>query len=663
MEKIITIHEIKKPVTIDRIKYTPILTEEGERILIKDDYPFPAGTVLRGTVAEDYDTIPLPLAGGLSASKKEDWIAYYRNHILSDAEPINLPPETQKAYVLYQKLQQVTTTKEGAFYFLNTFGPDSLVVQEKLETDPYWFYGYYHQQDWNNFRKINRQTEVDTFALRLSQCKSCIAYLLLSNEKQGNTWMHFDKVLDGINLVMQNDDHAPVSKELLFAILNEEERFYFDGEHVALQSAYDTEEEILRNVRLLQSVQPLFHEEVAFENHLCEEQRVAVDSIINGGNISILTGGPGTGKTTTIATILRYYIGTVPIALLAPTAKAVQRMRESLQEEFSTDELEGLQISTIHKFLGYGLPRFLQAQAISDANRIRLCIIDEMSMPDIYLFSKLLQSLDLGRCKMVLVGDKNQLPSIYAGNILTDLIQIGVPTYRLEVNHRSVKSIYDNGNLILNNNQEAAFTEDEHFLFLPEDRLQDVLQLVDFSREDVILLSPYRKPTNRYGQPIPGNTTDINTLVHQRRFGMDATGYQIGEKVMCMHNNYKANYFNGEVGFVLAKDSEGYSVDLGEEKTVRVSDIQDLDYAYASTVHKAQGSEYQEVYIYLPDNLPEGLLNRELLYTAVTRAKQKCTVLGSKETLYKIMQTSASCRRTFMSMRQEKLTGVSLERK
>lgn len=640
-----TIQSIKKPLFIKGKKYARIVDEYGDTVLLANAFPFSIGTVLSGKVCQEFSNVTPPELFGTGEAKKS-WMAYYEKRIMTNIQPCNISEEDKKRYEMYGRLRAFVTPS-SAMYFLNTFGgPDFLAAM--LEENPYWFHGHNHGLKEENFIAINKQQIVDTFELRLAQLKACICYFLSMNERKGHTWMSLDGLYDGVCYRMKQDGHLAPRKELLQAILNQCDQFYFDKQHVAYQTAYDTELEIMENVDLLLSIHSLFRETISFPSHLCEEQRMAVQGIVNDGNLSILTGGPGTGKTTTIATILRQYLGRMNICLLAPTGRAVQRMRESLTDEISEDEFGQLTIATIHKFLGYGQPKFRQIEAKNEASSIHLCIIDESSMADIYIMAELFRVLNLTTCKVILVGDKNQLPSVYAGNVLTDLIALGVPTYRLQENHRSVKSIYDNGQIVLAGDISVPFLEDTQFQFLPEDRLDEVIQSVDFSASDVILLSPYRKPYDINGNPIIGNVTDINEKIHQQYYSRN--GFCIGDKVICLKNNYAQGYFNGEVGYIRTMTEEGIFVQLDEERTVLVVDKAELDFAYASTVHKVQGSECRHVYLYLPQDMPQGLLNKELLYTAITRAKERVTILGDAKALYHAMQTSANQRKTFLAL-------------
>ena len=629
----------KKPqIHINGKAYQRVSDIDETIYLFAEEFPFAEGTTVEANPCDTFDSMDIPQSG---YDNLKEWMDYYKTRIVTDIKPLDMPSAMQEKFDCYMTLRQYLSPGY-ALQMVNTYSLDLLMQQS--EENPYWFYGPLHDFHIENFAIIDSATEVSTFDLRRQQLIYCIYSRLLMNENQGHTWIQIDPLMTAVNSRLERDGHLPADKALLCAVLNADERFYFDGERVSLIRTYETEQQIAKQVRILTNIHPLFKEQVVVSEHLCKEQVDAVYGITDSGNLSILTGKPGTGKTTTIADILRQYQGKV-ITCLAPTGRAVSRMWESLCNELSEDTLCDITHFTIHKFLGYGEPKFMQAKKLSAAKDVDLLIIDECSMVDIFLFAQLLDAIDITKCKVVLVGDKDQLPSIAAGNVLTDLIAIGVPTFYLEENHRSVKSIYDNGIRILECSNEA-FTVDEHFSFIPEENLNEVLDTEDFSSMDTMLLSPYRKPYRTDGTHITGNTMELNEMLHKRYFTTNRVS--IGDKVICTRNNYKKGCFNGEIGMVSSLSEDGTHVLFDDHRSIPLED-KEWDYAYALTVHKAQGSECPTVYIYLPDDVTDsGLLSKELLYTAVTRAKEKAVIIGKEITVREIMKHSANKRRTFL---------------
>lgn len=635
MELTIVLEKIKPKVSVGGSWYARLEDADGKEYLTNESYPFAAGTTLVLMPAKSFRTDGEKPEYGASDAR---WRAYYESRLTCDCRAVSFVNGQAEHYALYRRLCAYVCGTD-ALRLLEQYATD--LLSDRLENNPYWFYSDIHGFAYDNFRRIDAQQTVDTFELRLEQVTCAVSSCLRKNEQAGHTWMPVGELLEQCNWMLRQNDGGELSVSMRFldALLNYEDRFYYDAKRVAFAATYQTEAHIEKQVRILCHIHPLSPEQIILSDHLCEEQRAAVRGIVDAGNLSILTGKPGTGKTTAIADILRQYLGKKSIATLAPTGRAASRVWEALQQEFSADQLEGIIHCTIAKFLGQGAPSFLRAQSLRAAKDIDLLIVDETSMVDIFQMAELFDAIDVARCKVILVGDKNQLPSIAAGNVLTDLIAIGVPCFYLEENHRSVHSIFDNATRILENSRDA-FVQDDHFRFLPSTMLDTVLETVDFSQMQVLFLTPYRSVRFK------GSTTGINASLRQRYFGTDRLC--IGSKVICTKNNYKAGYFNGEMGIVCAITEEGVHVMLSAESTI-IAKPDEVETAYALTIHKAQGSEADDVYIYLPDCLTgKNFLSKELLYTAVTRAKMRVTIIGSEEALREVMQVLASDRRTFL---------------
>lgn len=519
--------------------------------------------------------------------------------------------------------------------FLKDYSVDFL--KEKLKENKYWFC----DRVCGNFPRIAKKQVPYTFDLRLEETKHCIAFLLTRNEQSGNTWMYLDALLCQMNKLVS----IPYTKEYILAYMRYDKEFVYEEEKIAFAKTYKMEQEIYDFVRILAHTRTKIRRRAITSPIACKEQIRATNGLLNGSHISILTGGPGTGKTTTINDLIKNMLPEgANIHLAAFAGKAVRRMEESLD----TDLKDKVKISTVHKFLGYGMnPKAKKEQR----EAIALCdflIVDESSMIDIFLFHELLSFLDLSRVKLILVGDEHQLPSIKAGNILSDLIHLGVETYYLKENHRSVKSIMDNAHCILEEKDDFVF--DEHFVLVDTKRYEEILQSIDFSLDENILLLPYRKEYDKNDKFMDGNTTTANRLIQETIFGesyMDKTVYHPEDKVIIVKTNYKKGYFNGEIGVVTSTNADGVYMDFGD-RVLLVEDFKEIELAYALTIHKTQGSEYDNVYIYLPK---EGgsFISNELLYTAITRAKVKCTIIGDLNTLKQCAKNHIGIRQTFLS--------------
>ena len=396
--------------------------------------------------------------------------------------------------------------------------------------------------------------------------------------------------------------------------------------------------------------------------------------------VLIVSGGPGTGKTTTINTIIRYLRKeSLEVLLAAPTGRAAKRMTEAT----------GYEAMTIHRLLGVravreegegafmpeqipgergGTPSFSYFEKGSDnpleADAI---IIDEMSMVDMHLFCSLLKAVMPGT-RLILVGDVNQLPSVGPGRVLQDLISSGVfRTVMLSKIFRQAmeSDIVTNAHRILGGEMPEMGNKSRDFFFLERDNAPVIYKhTVELMRDklpgylhcdtgEIQVLTPMRKGplgVNRLNEVLQSvlNPPAKNKREVQRQ---DVV-FREGDKVMQTRNNYqieweiRGNYglkvdsgtgvFNGDAGIIqnIDNDAEIVTVCFDEEKIVEYSfsDLEDLEPAYAVTVHKSQGSEYPAVILPLLSG-PSALLSRNLLYTAVTRARDCVVILGSRQTV------------------------------
>ena len=393
---------------------------------------------------------------------------------------------------------------------------------------------------------------------------------------------------------------------------------------------------------------------------LDELQKNAVLECVKHG-IMILSGGPGTGKTTTINTIIRYFDEEgMDILLAAPTGRAAKRMTEAT----------GYEARTIHRMLEIN-------GGMEDGSRARferngenpleadVVIIDEMSMVDIYLFQSLLEAVSVGT-RLILVGDVDQLPSVGPGQVLQDLIESkSFPTVMLKKIYRQAgeSDTVMNAHRINMGQKIALNNKSKDFFFLPRNDVQVIykhmIQLiteklpryVEAQPYDIQVLTPMRKGSlgvetlneilQRYLNP-----ADPSRKEH-------AAGDRIfreGDKVMQIKNNYQLEWeivsqygiridsgsgvFNGDIGTIrrIREESSTVQVEYDEHRLVEYtfSQLDEIELAYAITIHKSQGSEYPAVLLPLLSG-PKMLMNRNLLYTAVTRARKCVTILGSQE--------------------------------
>ena len=397
------------------------------------------------------------------------------------------------------------------------------------------------------------------------------------------------------------------------------------------------------------------------ELELDEMQRTAVKEAVRSG-LLVITGGPGTGKTTTINTIIQYFESEgMDIALAAPTGRAAKRMSETT----------GYEAKTIHRLLELsggmdehaGFERNEQNPLETD-----VIIIDEMSMVDIKLMHNLLKAVVAGT-RLILVGDVNQLPSVGPGCVLKDIIDshaCNVVRLNRIFRQASESDIIVNAHKINRGEPVSLDNKSRDFFFLKRYDANVIISIciqlirqklpkyVNASPFDIQVLTPMRKGLL--------GVERLNTILQQylnppdgkkaeREHGQ--TIFRVGDKVMQIKNNYQAEWeirsrynipiekglgvFNGDMGIVreINSFSETLTVEYEERRMVEYpfKELDQLDLAYAITIHKSQGSEYPAVIIPLLTG-PRMLMNRNLLYTAVTRARKCVTLVGDEKAFY-----------------------------
>jgi exodeoxyribonuclease V alpha subunit len=378
--------------------------------------------------------------------------------------------------------------------------------------------------------------------------------------------------------------------------------------------------------------------------HLTEKQREAVQTAYSK-KVSILTGGPGTGKSTSIrALMMLLRKRNIEVALAAPTGRAAKRLSEAT----------GTQAKTLHRLMEFAPHDNTFQRNEENPLPYQFVIVDEFSMVDILLFYHLLKALPR-EAHLLLVGDADQLPSVGPGNVLRDLLRSeAIPSIRLTELFRQAQQskIIVNAHRI--NSGQMPFLKSEassDFFFLPEEdpfRAQQlVLDLVQRRlparyglnpMTDIQVLAPmYKGPTG-----VTILNEELQARLNPRAFAEVEWGgrvIRVGDKVMQLKNNYDKGVFNGDVGWVrsINKDNASLKVEFLEEAgpmliSYEFSELDELVLAYAVTVHKSQGSEYPAIVLPLTRE-HSMLLQRNLLYTAITRAKRLCVLVGQSRAL------------------------------
>lgn len=414
---------------------------------------------------------------------------------------------------------------------------------------------------------------------------------------------------------------------------------------------------------------------------ICEEEKIEPDELqiravieaVNSG-LLIITGGPGTGKTTTINTIIRYFEQEeMEILLAAPTGRAAKRMTEAT----------GYEARTIHRLLELtgvpsddkdtsGMHFERNEENPLDADAI---IIDEMSMVDIYLMHALLRAVNPGT-RLILVGDTNQLPSVGPGNVLRDLIAskaFNVVQLTRIFRQAAESDIIVNAHKINDGERIPLGKRSKDFLFIrreqPDAIISAMLTLitqklpgyVNAKPFDIQIMTPMRKGAlgvERLNTILQSFLNPPDKAKPEKEIG--GITFRLGDKVMQIKNNYQLEWevktkyglvvdqgqgiFNGDMGIVTEINTydETLEVEYDEHRKVKYpfEMAEELELAYAITVHKSQGSEYPAVIIPLLQG-PRLLYNRNLLYTAVTRAKKCLTIVGSEQVFQEMIRNKS----------------------
>lgn len=405
---------------------------------------------------------------------------------------------------------------------------------------------------------------------------------------------------------------------------------------------------------------------------LDEKQRDAVLEVVRCGLV-VITGGPGTGKTTTINTMISYFEEEgLQIALAAPTGRAAKRMTEAT----------GYEARTIHRLLEVaGGPDSASAFGRNEENPLEadVIIVDEMSMVDIHLMHALLSAVTVGT-RLVMVGDVNQLPSVGPGCVLKDIIDSGqCQVVRLTRIFRQAteSDIVVNAHKINRGEHMELDNKSRDFFFLKRWDANVIISIaiqlvaqkmpkyVHADQSEIQVLTPMRKGLlgverlnkilQQYLNPPSGSKKE-----HTR----GETLFREGDKVMQIKNNYQIEWeirgrygmpvdrgtgvFNGDMGLIreINQYTEKLTVEFDEHRFVEYpfANLEELELAYAVTIHKSQGSEYPAVVIPLLGG-PKMLMNRNLLYTAVTRAKSCVTLVGDPEVFYQMIDNTMEQKR------------------
>lgn len=582
--------------------------------------------------------------------------------------------ESQKIFslrIITSYLAQYEVKAQYAMRFFRKYGTDSM---ELMKVNPYIMCNDGIDLEFNKADTIAHDLNIPKDA----DCRiiAGIQYILSANTVNGHSCLPIESLM---KIVMPKLDiseksffnsynNAIDNNELFSYIKNNREYVYlpdyyyaesFNADRIHILSSFSSPENF--DYDTLIDIEEQEHN-IKYE----EKQRLAITTAVSRG-LMVLTGGPGTGKTTTLNAIISILEKKGDKVLLAaPTGRAAKRM----------SELTGYEAKTIHRLLEVMYSSDNRQVFAHNENNPLECdalIIDEMSMVDCVLFEKLLRAVRLG-CKLIMVGDFHQLPSVGAGNLLEDIIYSkSVPIVELtEVFRQAQKScIITNAHKIVSGEYpDISQKNNDFFFFSRNDYDKAVNLIVDLTKrrlpnaykyspfDDIQIITPSHKGTV--------GTDELNKILQENlnppaknkaEYKIFSRIYRTGDKVMQMQNNYDivwskndeqgAGVFNGDIGKIIKIDHNTQTAVIdfdGRIATYPFDTLTQIELAYAITVHKSQGCEFEAVIMPVMDGF-EKLSYRNLLYTAVTRAKKLLILIGSEDKIHSMVDNDKRTKR------------------
>ena len=605
--------------------------------------------------------------------------------ILEDKSCLNLIPKltNKKAETIYNTLYTYEESHKTIVY-LNEIG---FTMQDALE-----IYNTYKQYTMNKIEtniysildKLEDMpfTKVDAIALNMdvskddeNRIKYCILYIMKDITFQnGDTYLTFDEIYENTCKYLKLEIDINIFKSYL-NILKEEYKIITDYEKYYLKDIFDSELEIIKKVQVLKTKKQTKYKIMdtyikELEEYLNikynDEQLNAIKTALTE-NITIITGGPGTGKTTIVKGITRLYQdlnnlslkeAIEEIALLAPTGRAAKRLSDSTN----------LPASTIHRFLKWNKDTNEFQVNEYDKAMQKLIIIDETSMIDINLLGSLFKGLT-DNIKLVLVGDDNQLPSVGPGQVLKDLINSGlIETIKLNTLYRQKDDSYINklAEEIRNNELSEAFIDKKSdYQFLECDSVSIKPSLENICKQ--LIEKKYNYKKFQIMAPMYAGIVGIDSLnkALQEVFNpKDKSKTEIesgdvifreNDKILQLSNMPDDNVFNGDIGVIEkiipssmseSKKNEIYVDYDGNLVKYLPKDFNKIKHGYIISIHKSQGSEFDTVILPI-SKYYKRMLYKKLIYTAITRAKRKLILLGEPEAfVYSVNNNEEYIRKT-----------------
>ncbi len=572
--------------------------------------------------------------------------------------------------MIFLQEKNISTTYAVKLY--KTYGHNTIAV---LQENPYkaaydvWGIGF----------KV-----ADTIAKKLGfahndmkRISAGILYTLSVHAQSGNLYAEVQQLKEQTHSLLELDStDAHTVKQALHQLYEERKITVITDTHnthyIGPAQHYATERrisEILRN--LTQSPSVFEHSSITVTGdttQLHEQQLAGIQTALEN-KVSIITGGPGTGKTTLVKKLLHTVSQQkMRCHLAAPTGRAAKRLMEST----------GIRAHTIHRLLEFDVSTMRFRHNAEHPLSVDILVIDEISMVDVFLFLSLIKAVPQ-HAHIVLIGDKDQLPSVGPGNILKDLIASGcIPVTHLTHIFRQGNDamIVTNAHKVNNGEFPSAPSSSDRndFVFIKERDAHQIQQhikrslfvtsrIYNIAPEDMQIVTPMNRGAS--------GTQQLNAYVQEllnpkpaRTITIGNTIYKTGDRVMQTRNNYEKQVFNGDMGVVSYIDYEDRTITVNYPEhhvTYHAGDTSEITLAYAVTIHKSQGSEYPGIII--PIFMQHfTLLQRNLLYTAITRAQKLCILIGDPRAIGMTVKTNTSGQRiTFLPSLLREQCGIRHE--
>lgn len=544
------------------------------------------------------------------------------------------------------ELKNLGFTINEALSIINKYGDETISI---VKSNPYCL------NELIDFNKLDKvYLNIGGFDDE-TRIKACLVETIKRLEMaDGDTYFSLEEILDGLKRFFSLLPDTSITEKVVDE-LSVNNDIIVDKDKYYLKTTYEMEYDIAKNLSLINNIPPVeikeFDTEIiklqeSIDVTYNKEQLLAIKKALEN-RISIITGGPGTGKTTIIKAITKLYIKihnlrpdeiSSQIALLAPTGRAAKKLAEST----------GLPASTIHRYLKWN--KEANDFQINELNKNfhRLVIVDETSMIDTHLFDALLKGI-CTNIQLILVGDANQLPSVGPGLILSDLINSAIFTFTpLETIYRQSNNSYipylaqeiKNKNL---SNDYLTKKDDYNFLNATGSNIRELIKMIcersikkGLTDKDIQILAPMYKGEN--------GIDHLNEILRdlfnppdtkKKEIKVGEVTYRVGDKVLQLTNDPNNGVFNGDIGYIkdivtitVPKKQEAIVIDFdGNKIDYKKEDMNMVKHAYAISIHKSQGSEFPHVIMPITKSYYKMLYNK-LIYTGVSRAKKSLVLIG-----------------------------------